>query len=129
MRLPRQCEHWLAMTRIFDIAVQTFKLQATSKNSFLRIWAEDFDPEKVLETPEYFVYCGVFKTYLWVERFAQIPKGEFLEVPYNLTAKYRIWEGGVCPEDRCAYQRNVFHRNTNAIQSMAKINKKRQYFL
>ncbi|MBR2889124.1 MAG: hypothetical protein IKC09_02460, partial [Oscillospiraceae bacterium] len=47
------------------------------------IWAEDFGSEKVLKTAEYFVYCGVFKTHLWGERFAQSPKGEFLEVPYN----------------------------------------------
>ena len=58
---------------------------ATSKNYFLRIWAEDFDPEKVMEKPEYFVYCGFFITHLWIERFAQIPKGEFLELPYNLS--------------------------------------------
>ncbi|MBR2890749.1 MAG: hypothetical protein IKC09_10795, partial [Oscillospiraceae bacterium] len=45
-------------------------------------WAEDFGSEKVLKTAEYFVYCGVFKTHLWGERFAQSPKGEFLEVPF-----------------------------------------------
>ncbi|MBR2890640.1 MAG: hypothetical protein IKC09_10245, partial [Oscillospiraceae bacterium] len=49
------------------------------------IWAEDFGSEKVLKTAEYFVYCGVFKTHLWGERFAQSPKGEFLEVPSNQT--------------------------------------------
>jgi len=73
-----------------DVAIRFplhFKLQAISKNSFLEIWTEDFVPEKVLETPEYFVYCGVFKTHLWDERFAQSPKGEFLEVPYNLSFK------------------------------------------
>ncbi|MBR2889114.1 MAG: hypothetical protein IKC09_02410, partial [Oscillospiraceae bacterium] len=46
---------------------------ATSKNYFLVIWAEDFGSEKVLKTAEYFVYCGVFKTHLWGERFAQSP--------------------------------------------------------
>jgi len=49
----------------------------------LVIWAEDFGSEKVLKTAKYFVYCGVFKTHLWGERFAQNPKGEFLEVPNN----------------------------------------------
>ena len=60
------------------------KQQATSKNYFSVIWVEDFDSEKVLETAEYFVYCAVFKAHLWGKRFAQIPKGEFLEVPNNL---------------------------------------------
>ena len=45
------------------------------------IWAEDFATEKGLEKTEYFVYCGFFKTNFWGERFVQIPKGEFLEVP------------------------------------------------
>ena len=48
------------------------------------IWAEDFVTEKVLETTEYFVYCGVFKRNFWGKRIAQIPKGEFLEVPLIL---------------------------------------------
>ena len=61
------------------------KDKATSKNYFLVIWAEDFGSEKVLKTAEYFVYCGVFKTHLWGERFAQSPKGEFLEVPISLS--------------------------------------------
>ena len=55
--------------------------KATSKNSFLRLWAEDFGSEKVMEKTEYFVYCGFFITHFWGERFAQSPKGEFLEVP------------------------------------------------
>ena len=54
---------------------------ATSKNSFLMIWAKDFDPDKVMEIPEYFVYCGIFITHRWGKRFVQIAKGEFLEVP------------------------------------------------
>ena len=54
---------------------------ATAKNSFLMIWAEDFGPDKVMEIPEYFVYCGIYITHSWGERFAQIAKGEFLEVP------------------------------------------------
>ena len=65
--------------------VELSQLEATSKNYFLVIWAGDFSPEKVLKTPEYFVYCGVFKRHLWTERFVQSPKGEFLEVPYNLS--------------------------------------------
>ncbi|MBR2890518.1 MAG: hypothetical protein IKC09_09620, partial [Oscillospiraceae bacterium] len=56
------------------------------------IWAEDFGSEKVLKTAEYFVYCGVFKTHLWGERFAQSPKGEFLEVPNNKSSQV-----GCCP--------------------------------
>ena len=35
---------------------------ATSKNYFLMVWVRDFVLTKVLEIPEYFVYCGVFKT-------------------------------------------------------------------
>ena len=57
---------------------------ATSKNSFLVVWAEDCGSEKVMEKTEYFVYCGFFITHLWAERFAQNPKGVFLEVPNNL---------------------------------------------
>jgi len=34
-----------------------------------------------LKTPEYFVYCGVFKRKSWGKRSTQIAKGEFLEVP------------------------------------------------
>ena len=30
------------------------------------------------------MYCGFCMMHLWVERFAQIPKGEFLEVPCSL---------------------------------------------
>ena len=37
--------------------------QATSKNYFLMVWARDFVLTKVLKIPEYFVYCGVFKTH------------------------------------------------------------------
>ena len=33
---------------------------------------------------EYFVYCGFFITHYWTERFVQIPKGEFFEVPLYL---------------------------------------------
>ena len=67
-----------------NLAAVTEKLQASSENYFLRIWAEDFIPDKVMEIPEYFVYCGIFITHSWDKRFGQIPKGEFLEVPYNL---------------------------------------------
>ena len=38
------------------------KQLATSKNYFLMVWARDFVLTKVLKIPEYFVYCGVFKT-------------------------------------------------------------------
>ena len=48
------------------------------------IWAEDIATEKVLEKTEYFVYCGFFKRNFWGERFVQITKGEFLEVPCSL---------------------------------------------
>ena len=61
---------------------------ATSKNYFLMIWAKDFDPEKVMEKTEYFVYWGFFITHLWGERFAPIPKGEFSEVPLHKYTKY-----------------------------------------
>jgi len=54
---------------------------ATSKNSFLMIWAKDFVPDKVMEIPEYFVYCGIFITNRWGKRLVQIAKREFLEVP------------------------------------------------
>ena len=54
---------------------------ATSKNSFLMIWTRDFDPNSVMEIPEYFVYCGIFITQSWSKRSVQIAKGEFLEVP------------------------------------------------
>ena len=43
-----------------------------------------------MEKAEYFVYCDFFITHLWMERFAQIPKGEFLEVPYSLNDTQRI---------------------------------------
>ena len=39
-----------------------------------------------MKAPEYFVYCGVFMTHFWSERFAHSPKGEFLEVP-NKTSR------------------------------------------
>ena len=49
------------------------------------IWTEDIATEKVLEKTEYFVYCGFFKMNFWGDRFVQIAKGEFLEVPVYLT--------------------------------------------
>ena len=49
------------------------------------IWTEDIATEKVLEKTEYFVYCGFFKMNFWDERFVQIAKGEFLEVPCSLS--------------------------------------------
>ena len=57
------------------ISVHTRKHQATSKNYFLCFWARDFVPTKVLESPEYFVYCGLFKTHCWGKRSVQKPKG------------------------------------------------------
>ena len=59
-------------------------MQATSKNYFLRILAEDFHSEKVMEKEEYFVNCDFSIRHLWMERFVQIPKGELLEVPCSL---------------------------------------------
>jgi len=47
----------------------------------LRLGAEDFSPEKVMEKTAYFMYGGFFIMHLWGERFAPRPKGEFLEVP------------------------------------------------
>ena len=42
-----------------------------------------------MKTTESFVYCGVLKRHLWTERFAQSPKGEFLEVPCSLNDAHR----------------------------------------
>ena len=64
-------------------ATRCLNLTATSKNYFLRIWVEDFGSEKVMEKTAYFVYGGFFISHFWGKRFVQIPKGEFLEVPYN----------------------------------------------
>ena len=43
-----------------------------------------------MEKAEYFVYCDFSITHLWIERFGQIPKGEFLEVPFILTHIFQI---------------------------------------
>ena len=59
-----------------------YYILAISKNSFLMIWAEDFDTDKVMEISEYFVHCGIFITHRWFKRFVQIAKGEFLEMPF-----------------------------------------------
>ena len=56
---------------------------ATSKNSFLMIWARDFGVTRVLESLEYFVYCELFKMKCQVKRSGPIAKGEILELPYN----------------------------------------------
>ena len=48
------------------------------------IWARDFDPTKVSESPEYFVYCGLSERNCWTKRSDQSAKGEFLEVPFNI---------------------------------------------
>ena len=52
-----------------------YEVMATSKNYFLVFWARDFVPTKVLESPEYLVYCGLFKTHCWGKRSAQNPIG------------------------------------------------------
>ena len=57
------------------------KLKATSKNSFLMIWARDLDTTKVSKSSEYFVYWGLFEMNCWGKRSDQIAKGEFLEMP------------------------------------------------
>ena len=72
-------------TIIYAVISAYFIQQATSKNYFLVFWARDFVPTKVLESPEYLVYCGLFKTHCWDKRSVQNPKGEFLEVPNNIT--------------------------------------------
>ncbi|MCI6957949.1 MAG: hypothetical protein MR763_11490, partial [Clostridiales bacterium] len=58
---------------------------ATSKNYFLVFWARDFASTKVSKSPEYLVYCGLLETHCWSKRSAHNPKGEFLEVPNNLS--------------------------------------------
>ena len=55
------------------------KQLATSKNYFLMVWARDFVLTKVLKMPEYFVYCGVFKTHCQIKGSGQTAKGLFLE--------------------------------------------------
>ena len=44
------------------------------------IWSKDFVPDRVMEIPEYFVYCGIFIMRSWGKRSVQIAKGRFLEV-------------------------------------------------
>ena len=51
--------------------------QATSKNYFLRFWARDFVLAKVLKIPEYWMYCGIFKTNCEGKRSVQKPKRSF----------------------------------------------------
>ena len=53
------------------------KFLATSKNYFLRFWARDFALTKVLKIPEYWMYCGIFKTHCESKRSAQKPKRSF----------------------------------------------------
>jgi hypothetical protein len=57
------------------------KTSASSKN-FLILWEENFGPDKVMEIPEYLVYCGIFITHRWGEKFVQIANGEFLKLPH-----------------------------------------------
>ncbi|MCI6956900.1 MAG: hypothetical protein MR763_06045 [Clostridiales bacterium] len=61
--------------KVFPQNPQSFKQQATSKNYFLAFWARDFVPTKVLESSEYWMYCGLFKTHCWGKRSVQNPKG------------------------------------------------------
>ena len=48
---------------------------ATSKNCFLVFWVRDFVLTKVLEIPEYWMYCGIFNTNCEGKRSSQNPKG------------------------------------------------------
>ena len=57
--------------------------QATSENTFLMDWTEDFDPDKVMGISEYFVYFGIIITHRRSERFGQAAKGAFLELQIN----------------------------------------------
>jgi hypothetical protein len=59
--------------------------QASFENSFLMVWVRDFVPNQALGTPEYFVYCGVFKVRSWDKRSSQTAKGGFSEVPKTKT--------------------------------------------
>ena len=43
-----------------------------------------------MEKAEYFVYCDFFITHLWMERFTQMPKGEFLEVPFSFSDNFVV---------------------------------------
>ena len=49
------------------------------------IWARDLGPTKVSKSSEYFVYWGLFEMNCWGKRSDQIAKGEFLEVPWDLS--------------------------------------------
>ena len=60
---------------------------AYSENSFLMIWTKDFGADKVMEIPEYFVYCGIFIMHSRVKRYGQIAKVEFFEVPIILACQ------------------------------------------
>ena len=60
---------------------------STAENSFLQFQAEDFVSDKVMEIPEYFVYCGIFIMHSRVKRYGQIAKGEFFEVPIILACQ------------------------------------------
>ena len=50
----------------------------------MRFWVRDFVLIKVLEIPEYLVYCGIFKTHYQGKKSVQNPKWYFLEVPNKL---------------------------------------------
>ena len=70
---------------------QTGKLVATSKNCFLVFWVRDFVLTKVLEIPEYWMYCGIFNANCEGKRSGQNPKGEFLEVPWCLLYVFQVF--------------------------------------
>ncbi|MCI6956554.1 MAG: hypothetical protein MR763_04280, partial [Clostridiales bacterium] len=65
------------MTAPYSGVFENCKHQATSKNYFLCFWARDFVPTKVLESPEYFVYCGLFKTHAPAKDPSKNQKGSF----------------------------------------------------
>ena len=75
------CDEKKCISIILDNEEQVNEFMATSKNYFLVFWARDFVSTKVLESPEYLVYCRLFKPHCWDKRSVQNPKVEFLEVP------------------------------------------------
>ena len=64
----------------FDVENFSDYYLASSDNTFLMIWAEDFGTRKAMKKPEYFVYFDFSIAHDCAERFAQIAKGVFEEV-------------------------------------------------
>ena len=60
--LPRQSADWLAMTCVLFGAVQTFKLQGTSKNPPFAIWPDLSLQLCAAEIPQYTKYSGISAT-------------------------------------------------------------------